>query len=90
VIDARFRLAITPLVWRALCTTFNRIGMRIRLTRKFALCLNGVDISKLEVGDEVDLPEQSAQTLIAHDWAEAIAPLAPPAGRPRPQSVRAD
>jgi hypothetical protein len=64
--------------------------MRIRLTRKFALCLNGVDISKLSVGDEVDLAERSAKVLIEHDWAELIDD--PFARRPArsPLAVRAD
>jgi hypothetical protein len=46
--------------------------MRIRLTRKFALCLNRVDISKLNVGDEVDLPDRSAILLLLEGWAEPI------------------
>jgi hypothetical protein len=49
--------------------------MRIRLTRKLALCLNGVDVSKLQVGDEVDLPERSASLLLADGWAERIEPF---------------
>jgi hypothetical protein len=52
--------------------------MRIRLIRKFALCLNGVDISSLRVGDEVDLPERAARILIDDGWAELVEPLKPP------------
>ena len=48
------------------------IIMRIRLTRKFALALNGVDLSQLAVGDVVDLPERSANILIAEGWAEPL------------------
>jgi hypothetical protein len=46
--------------------------MRIRLTRKFALTLNGVDLSKIAVGEEIDLPERSANILIAEGWAEPL------------------
>lgn len=63
--------------------------MRIRLTRKFALCLNGVDISKFSVGDEVDLPERSAMFLVFEGWAEPVEPSAPPASHTPTQSVRA-
>jgi hypothetical protein len=52
--------------------------MRIRLIRKLALCLNGVDVSKLRVGDEVDLPDRSAYLLINDGWAEPVNPSAPP------------
>jgi hypothetical protein len=51
--------------------------MRIRLTRKLALALNGVDVSKLRVGEEADLPERSARILIADGWAESV-PDSPP------------
>jgi hypothetical protein len=46
--------------------------MRIRLIRKLALCLNGVDVSQLHVGDVVDLPERSARLLLMEGWAEVV------------------
>jgi len=46
--------------------------IRIRLTRKLALCLNDVDISDLRVGEVVDLPDRNAKVLIAEGWAEPI------------------
>lgn len=52
--------------------------MRIKLTRKFALCLNGVDLSKVNVGSEFDLPDRSAKILIAEGWAEPVNRSAPP------------
>jgi hypothetical protein len=55
-----------------------RKPMRIRLTQKLALCLNGVDISNLRVGEEVDLPERSARILIADGWADLVLDLPPP------------
>jgi hypothetical protein len=58
--------------------------MRIRLTQKLALCLNGVDVSNLRVGEEVDLPERSARILIADGWAEPVSDSPPPT----PKSTR--
>jgi len=45
--------------------------MRIRLTRKLADCLDGVDLSHYSVGDVLDLPGREAYLLIAEGWAEA-------------------
>ena len=47
--------------------------MRIRLTRKLALCLNGVAGSDLRDGEEVELSERSAQMLVLGGWARARA-----------------
>jgi hypothetical protein len=52
--------------------------MRICLTRKLALFLDGIDVSKLNVGDEIDLPDRSASLLVAEGWAEPVDPHAPP------------
>jgi len=43
--------------------------MRIRLTRKFAERIDGVDLSRRRVGDVMDLPLHEARTLIAEGWA---------------------
>jgi hypothetical protein len=51
--------------------------MRIRLIRKLALALNGVDVSNLHVGDVVDLPERSANILVAEGWAEPVSNATP-------------
>lgn len=45
--------------------------MRIRLTRKYADLIDGVDLSKCKVGDVVDLPDREAELLIAEGWAAA-------------------
>jgi hypothetical protein len=45
--------------------------MRIRLTRKLADCLDGVDLSHYSVGDVLDLPGREAHLLIAEGWAVA-------------------
>ena len=43
--------------------------MRIRLTRKFAERIDGVDLSRRRVGDVIDLPVDEARALIAEGWA---------------------
>jgi hypothetical protein len=36
--------------------------------------MNGVDVSRLQVGDVIELTEDRAQMMIEQGWAEAIAP----------------
>lgn|SRR5688572_17449698 len=43
--------------------------MLIRLTRKLADCIDGVDLSHYSVGDVLDLPAWEARLLIAEAWA---------------------
>jgi len=43
--------------------------MRIRLVRKLADAIDGVDISPYAVGDVIDLPADEARLLIAERWA---------------------
>lgn len=45
---------------------------RIRLIRKLAPVLNGVDLSKVQVGDVLEVPEAVAAMLIREGWAELI------------------
>ena len=58
--------------------------MRIRLTRKLAICLNGIAVSDLRDGEEVELSERSAQILVLGGWAHPV-PAAQSAAR---KSVR--
>ena len=44
--------------------------MQVRLTRKLARCIDGVDLTGRQVGDILDLPVHDAHLLIAEDWAE--------------------
>ena len=44
--------------------------VRVRLTRKLAAVVNGVDISAINLGDVIELPPRSAAMLIAEGWAE--------------------
>jgi hypothetical protein len=52
--------------------------MKIKLIRKLALQIDGIDISTRRVGDVFNLAPHDAETLIAEGWAEAV-----------PQRVRA-
>jgi hypothetical protein len=44
--------------------------MRVRLTRKLAASIDGVDLTRRRVGDVFDLPLHDAQLLVAHGWAQ--------------------
>jgi hypothetical protein len=46
--------------------------MRVRLTRKLADQLDGIDVSTRHEGDVFDLPRVQAQLLIAEHWATPI------------------
>ena len=45
----------------------------IRLIRKLALSMNGIDVSGLKVGDVIELDDARAAMMIEHGWAEACA-----------------
>jgi len=47
-------------------------GMRIRLTRRLAEKLNGVDLSHRRVGDLMELSTHDAEVLIAAKWGVAV------------------
>jgi len=51
-----------------------RRRMQIRLTRKLADYLDGIDVSEYRVGDIMELPVRDAHLLIAERWAEAYIP----------------
>ena len=42
----------------------------VRLTRKYADVLNGVNLRGHDVGDRLPLPPRQAQLLIAEGWAD--------------------
>jgi len=42
----------------------------VRLTRKYAEMIDGVDLADAHVGDELKLPTHDADMLIAEGWAE--------------------
>jgi hypothetical protein len=45
---------------------------RIRLTKKLAPLINGIDLSKVEVGDVLEVPNAVAEILIREGWAEVV------------------
>ena len=44
----------------------------VRLTKKLAALLNGIDVSALKVGDILELPDSAARMLILEGWAERL------------------
>jgi hypothetical protein len=44
--------------------------MMVRLTRKHAECIDGIDLSSHRVGQILDLPDREAALLIAEGWAK--------------------
>jgi hypothetical protein len=57
--------------------------MRVRLTRKLADEIDGVDLSQRDVGDVFPLPDEQARLLVAEKWAV-------PAGRSHHKPDRAN
>jgi len=49
--------------------------MRVRLTRKLARCIDGVDLSQHQCGDVFELTHHDAELLIAEQWAVAVPPV---------------
>ena len=43
--------------------------MKVRLTRKFAEFIDGIDLTHCRVGDTIDLPRHEAEVLLAEEWA---------------------
>ncbi len=43
---------------------------QIRLTKKLALTMNGVDVSRLQVGDVMELDADRATMMVENGWAE--------------------
>ena len=46
--------------------------MRIRLVRKLAECLDGVDLSSYRTGELIDLPQRDADLMVAERWAVPV------------------
>jgi len=43
--------------------------MRVRLTRRLAESIDGIDLSRRSVGDLIDLSQPDAKVLMAEGWA---------------------
>jgi hypothetical protein len=54
--------------------------MRVKLTRKLADYLDGIDVSAYSVGDVLDLSPTEARLLSAEGWAEHCEEPAPALG----------
>jgi TolA-binding protein len=61
--------------------------MWIRLTRKLAQCLDGIDVSQYEVGDVFELTRGEGELLIAEGWAEPHARVSTRVYQPRKAST---
>src|SRR5438552_3288659 len=46
--------------------------MRVKLIRKYAESIDGVDISRRKVGDAFNLPQEQARLLVAEEWAVPV------------------
>ena len=44
----------------------------VRLTRKLADSINGVDLTRHEVGDVIEVPSHSALMLMGEGWGEPL------------------
>ena len=50
-------------------------AMHIRLTRKFARVLNGLDLRAFSVGDVIELEDRFGHMLLREGWAELVPPV---------------
>jgi hypothetical protein len=46
---------------------------KVRLTRKLAQMINGIDLSSVDTGDQLELSPREAEILIAEGWAAPVA-----------------
>lgn len=63
---------------------FRWVVMTVRLIKKLADVVNGIDVSDCSEGDVIELPTHHAEMLIAEGWAELVA------WRPDRRAVAAD
>jgi hypothetical protein len=57
---------------------------RVRLTRKFAERIDGVDLSDRRVGEVIDMSPAEARLLLAEQWAELAEPQPSKDAEPSP------
>jgi hypothetical protein len=46
--------------------------VKVRITRKFANFIDGVDLSARRVGDVIEVPANDAKLLMAENWAVGV------------------
>jgi hypothetical protein len=49
----------------------------VRLTRKLANFLNGLNVTDVRVGDVIELPQAKAMMLVTEGWAEQVSDHTP-------------
>ena len=76
---------LMPSSWSATCV--HRVRMWIRLTRKLAECLDGIDVSKYKTGDVFELTRAEGELLIAEGWAEPFVRVSERVYQPRKPSA---
>lgn len=59
--------------------------VKVRLTRKFAQVINGIDLTHVDAGEQIDLTPREAELLVAEGWAM---PVGSADDRPRRRSRR--
>lgn len=68
--------------------------MLVRLTKKLADVVNGIELSHCNEGDVIDLPIRHGRLLIAEGWAEEVSddhvPNCSPVWRPNAREIAAD
>lgn len=68
--------------------------MLVRLTKKLADVVDGIDLTHCQEGDVIDLPARHARLLMAEGWAEVLSsaevPSCTPVLRARTRAVAAD
>jgi hypothetical protein len=62
----------------------------IRLTRKLAATLNGLNVSNVSVGEVIDVSGADAAMMVAEGWAEPISPIDDRSGDPGRMAVASD
>jgi hypothetical protein len=60
----------------------------VRLTRKLADVIDGVNLADAHVGDQLELSQHDAEMLIAEGWAERTQAADRPRRKKRPRSSR--
>jgi hypothetical protein len=48
--------------------------VQVRLTKKLAEVIDGIDLSDRRVGDVLNLPKHDAEVLLAEGWASPVEP----------------
>jgi hypothetical protein len=67
---------------------------RVRLTRKFADLIDGIDLSHVKTGEVVDVSPKDARVLVAEGWAtpdgpaDETSPVDPPKTRHHRRSAK--